>query len=252
MKEDLKVYLIIGASSDVGKAYIQYVETQKEECIVVAHYNSSYRELEELRESFTYIQLSCIAADLTSENEMEQLIHYVKNQYGCPDYILHLPASKYEAMPIRKFDWDIVQKEIDIQVRSLAEILSAFLPMMAKREQGYGKVVVMLTSYVYNVPPKFMSHYIIAKYALLGLVKSAAIEYAEKGININALSPSMIDTKFLSNLDERQIEIQVRNSVIRKNLSAEDVIPAIDFLFSKGSDHMYGANINLSTGEAMI
>lgn len=248
-----KTYFITGASSDVGLAYIEYIDLHREEpCKVIAHYHSSKEALIELQTKLQQVELECVAADLGVKEDVDRLILYVKNSVGCPDYILHFPASKYEAMTFKNFNWDNVEKEINIQVRSIAEIMSSFLPLMTKMSGKNRKVVVMLTSYVYNVPPKYMSHYITAKYALLGLMKSAAIEYAQKNININGVSPSMMQTKFLSNMDERQIEIQARNSVRKRNLEVKDVIPTIDFLVSEGSDCMYGAIMNLSAGEIMV
>ena len=58
----------------------------------------------------------------------------------------------------------------------------------------------MLTSCTTNIPPKYLASYVTSKYALLGLVKALSNEYADKGIRINGISPSMIETKFLENI----------------------------------------------------
>ena len=79
-------------------------------------------------------------------------------------------------------------------------ILQAFIPKMSK--QNYGKIVFMLSAYLLGIPPKFQSPYITVKYALLGLMRNLASEYAAKGIMVNAVSPDMMETKFLSELPE--------------------------------------------------
>lgn len=249
MENMQKTYLIIGASSDIGLQYILYLENKKETCRVIAHYHSSSKLLEEYSAQFCFVTLELIQADLLIESEVVKMLDELKNRDVCPDYILHLPAGRFETMPIKQFKWELYETELNIQVKSLGMAFAAFLPQMAKRKSG--KVVVMLTSYVYDIPPKYMSHYIVAKYALLGLMKAAASEYMGKGLQINALSPAMIETKFLSNIDDRAVEINARNSKLGRNLLPEDVIPTIDFLFSSGADCMNGANINLSAGENM-
>ena len=86
------------------------------------------------------------------------------------------------------------QNDIDIALRSLVIILNSFISDMTKAK--FGKIVVMLTSCTTNIPPKYLASYVTSKYALLGLVKSLANEYADKGIRINGVSPSMIFTKY--------------------------------------------------------
>jgi 3-oxoacyl-[acyl-carrier protein] reductase len=82
-------------------------------------------------------------------------------------------------------------------------------------------------------------------------MKGAAVEYAGKGININGISPNMIETKFLDNIDKRLIEMNVENSLIKRTIRINEVVAGILFLLSDDSGAMYGANLNLSGGECM-
>ncbi|MDR1649497.1 MAG: SDR family oxidoreductase [Synergistaceae bacterium] len=109
----------------------------------------------------------------------------------------------------------------------------------------YGKAVVMLTTCTRGIPPKFLARYCMAKYALLGLMKSAASEYEGKGVYINGISPEMTDTKFLLNLDERIIETASRNSRFGRNLTADEVVEGILFLLSDNINCMNGENLFL-------
>lgn len=68
------------------------------------------------------------------------------------------------------------------------------IPNMAKKK--YGRIVFMLTSCTINNPPKYQSSYVTVKYALLGLMKALAVEYADRGITVNGVSPDMMETKF--------------------------------------------------------
>lgn len=246
-----KIYLIMGASSDIGIAYIKSLEKQLlrdgQTAQVIAHYRAGDTALKMLQNSLKAICLKLVQADLTQFDEVEQMLLCIKEEYGCPDHILHLPASKLVYQKLKKLEWDAVLRDMEIQVHSLAEACRTFLPLMAK--QGYGKVVVMLSSATLGMPPKFMSQYVIVKYALLGLMKSMAMEYAEKGININGISPNMVETKFLEQIDDRIIEINRDNCTLKRNVEIEEVLPAIHFLMSEGSDYMNGVNLNLTGGD---
>lgn len=246
-----KVYLITGASSDIGMAYIKSLDKkllqEKQNAVVLAHYASSAEGILKLQKETEALELIPVQADLSNPKEMKKLIDDVIQYCDSPDYIIHLPASKFTYMRIKQFEWETVAREMEIQVHSLGELGKAFLPKMAKKREG--KMVVMLTAYTIGMPPKFMSHYLIAKYALLGLMKGMAVEFADKGININGISPNMMETKFLENLDERTIEMNKEASLLRKNIQLEEVVPAIHFLLSEGSDYMNGVNLNLTGGD---
>lgn len=153
-------------------------------------------------------------------------------------------------MKLKDFDEKIFIKNLNIQLVSFVYILKKFLPIMAKRKAN-DKVVVMLSSYVIGKPPKFMLDYIIVKNALLGLVKSLASDYEGKKININALSPSMIETKFLNNIDERIIQMVKENSPECRNATVKDIVPVIKFLLSDAANYMNGVNLNVSNGSAI-
>ena len=106
----------------------------------------------------------------------------------------------------------------------------------------------MLSSYVLGVPPKALTHYTTIKYALLGLVKSLASEYSDKNIQINAVSPSMIDTKFLDNINEKFVELNAYNHPLKRNATVDDIAPIIKMLISKESDYINGINIPVTGG----
>jgi 3-oxoacyl-[acyl-carrier protein] reductase len=253
MSESTRSYLIIGASSDIGMVLIKNLANKADaNIIIIAHYrnkNNAFVELENNLAANSLVDLRTIQADLSSSDGIRNLIESIENEHIGISYIVHLPAQKFSYSRIKQLDWLSVQKDMEIQVHSLVELFRIFLPEMSKRK--YGKIVLTLSSIIYNTPPKYLTHYLIVKYALLGLMKGAAVEYAEKGININAISPGMIETKFLENIDTRIPEINAEKSLIKRNIRIEDVVSGIEFLLSDLSNAMHGVNLNLSAGEYM-
>ena len=82
-------------------------------------------------------------------------------------------------------------------------------------------------------------------------MRAAASEYAEKGITINALSPNMMETKFLSNIDARSIEMNAQNSAMRRNVSLDETCASLEYLLADETSYMQGVNLNLSGGDRM-
>jgi 3-oxoacyl-[acyl-carrier protein] reductase len=237
------IILIIGASSDIG---INLIMNLEEECLVIAHYNTSNEKLLQLEGRISN-KLETVKANLASEDEIENLLNKIESDYGVPNKIIHIAASKLENIRFKDVVWEDFEKGINISFKSLVIILKRFLPKLAK-EKG-GNVVVILSSSIFGVPPKFLSHYTTIKYALLGLVKSLASEYADKRIRINAVSPSMIETKFLSNINEKSIEISANNNPLKRNATPTDIVPVVKFLLSDEASFINGTNIPITAGE---
>lgn len=238
-----KTLLVIGASSEMGVATIREVQEQYEH--IYAHYNHMNDMLRELFDELAG-KIIGFPADLLDEAAVDGMIDSLRTMPDSPDHIVHFPAGFIETRKFHKTKWSTFQTSIDISVRSLCKVLGAFLPAMEKKKAG--KIVVMLSMVVHNMPPKYNSDYVMTKYALLGLVKSLAVEYGEKGITVNGVSPSLVETKFVSHLHEFIIQQNAENSPTGKNLQVGDVVPAIHFLLSEGADCINGQNILVTCG----
>lgn len=236
-----KIILILGASSDIG---IELIKSINEKCVVIAHYNTTNKNLLSIENS--NIELVTIQSDLTNADQVFDMINAIENKFGTPNKIVHLASSKFENIRFKDIDINSFQKEIDLSLKSLIIILTHFLPILAKKKEG--KVVVMLSSVTLNIPPQALVQYTTIKYALLGLVKSLASEYASKNIQINAVSPSMIETKFLENINEKIVELNAYNHPLKRNAVISDVIPVLKMLLSEESDYMNGINIPITGG----
>ena len=236
------IILIIGASSDLG---LNLIKNISEEALIIAHYNSSDVKLLELSKKITN-ELVTLRADLLKEDEINDFLNAIELNYGIPNKIVHLAANKVKNIRFKDVSWSDFEKDIHISLKSAVLILNRFLPKMAKLKKG--KVLIMLSSYVLGVPPKALSHYTSIKYAMLGLVKSLASEYADKNIQINAISPSMIDTKFLSNINEKFVELNAYNHPLKRNANVDDITPIMKILMSEETNYMNGVNIPITGG----
>ena len=100
-----------------------------------------------------------------------------------------------------------------------------------------------------GVPPTGMAHYTTVKYAMLGYMKAIAAEYRGKGINVNGISPSMVDTKFIDNIPSVAVNMIADSHPQKRIATTKDVTPAISFLMSESSDFVFGTNFPITGGE---
>ena len=238
-----KVLLITGASSEVGCSLIRSVAGNYE--TILAHYCHGEEALKELQKEIGD-KLFLLQANFAKQEDVEVMIEKIDSLGLAPDHIVHLPAQKVKPQKFHKTEIGQYQIGFDIAVLSIIKILKHFLPVMGR--QRYGKIIFMLTSFTLNAPPKYQAPYITIKYALLGLMRDIAREYADRGIMVNGISPDMIETKFLSDMPEIVVQQNAANSPLGRNLTVDDVIPTFKYLLSDGSDMVTGQNIGVTGG----
>ncbi len=241
-----KVLLITGASSDVGVELITQVFNEYD--YIIAHHIGDNSKLLDLKEKLAD-KLILLEGNFLDEDDTYKFVEKIKESGKIPTHIVHLPAGKYENMKFTKLTWNKFKTDLDICLRSLVIILNSFIPNMVKNK--YGKIIVMLTSCTTNIPPKYVASYVTSKYSLLGLVKALSNEYADKGIRVNGISPTMMETKFLQSIPELIVQQNAMNSPTGKNLSVSDVIPTFKFLLSENADCITGQNIAITNGNIM-
>jgi 3-oxoacyl-[acyl-carrier protein] reductase len=90
---------------------------------------------------------------------------------------------------------------------------------------------------------------VVAKYALLGYMKCLVKEFSSKSIKINAVSPSMINTKFINHVPDVARELTREGHPLKRLASVDDVFCVIKFLLSDSSSYLTGSNIPIAGGE---
>ncbi|WP_026654830.1 SDR family oxidoreductase [Butyrivibrio sp. AE3003] len=187
-----RILLMFGASSDIGIRYLEkYGSNYKK---VYAHYNSNVIELQRLI-SEGCNNITPIQCDLLDEKSIEYMLSQIEESGELPSNIVFLPARKTQLMKIEETSLSDIKTDFVLQVVSSSMAIQKFIPYM--KEAKFGRICFMLSSVTYQ-PVTYNYSYMISKYALLGEVKALAKELAPFGITINALSPTMIDTKFVA------------------------------------------------------
>jgi len=242
--EENKTLLVLGASSDMGCELVRRQAAGYG--TILAHYFHMNEMLEELRRELGE-KLVLFQADFSRREEVERMIGQIREGGWQIDHIVHFSAPRCRNVKFAKCGWEEFEGGFVTSVESVVRVLQAFIPGMAKRK--YGRILFMLTAYVDGKPPRYVSPYVTVKYALLGLMKALAAEYADKGITVNGVSPEMTETKFLQDTPELIVEQNAAASPLGRNLTVEDVIPAISFLLSEAAACITGQNMVITGGK---
>lgn len=235
--------LVTGASSDLGYELIRRIATA--DTVIYAHGHRN-------RERLDMLATRCpghivpLLADLTNTADIQQLLTTLDAHTDRLHKLVHLSAPRLTLKRFRQLSWDDFQQHLDVQLRAATLLLQHCLPAMAKTRQG--RVVFMLSSVTLGAPPIGMAHYATAKYALLGLLKALAHEYAGKGITVNAISPSAIETQYWQEAGEEHLRFAAQQHPLKRNALPQDIVPLLEFLLSPAAAYLTGANIPVAGG----
>jgi 3-oxoacyl-[acyl-carrier protein] reductase len=240
------VVLVTGASSDIGLTLLRRLLARKEKPIVIAHCHTGRGRILDLCKELGSDHIVPVEMDLTKTESFSEMLGRIESEYGIPNQFVHLPAQKLVYQRFSKFDWCHFHRDLQIQLQSAVLLLKELMPRMAQLDSA--RVVFLLSSITRNMPPKFLSMYTIVKYAQLGLMRSLASEYAETKVTVNAVSPSMVATRFLADVPEVAVRLSACQNPKGRNATPDDVVGAMEFLLSEGSSYITGVEIPVAAG----
>jgi len=241
--------LVTGGSSDIGLALIRRLAGCSRAPVILAHCNSSMARVESLVASVGYDAIHPVQGDFCSVDAVNQMAQDIIARFGTPSHLVHLAGAKLVYERFAKFNWNHFETDFQIQVRAAGLLLKTFLPAMSKMTSA--QVVFMLSSVTRCAPPKFMTMYTIVKFAQLGMMRSLASEYAGSPVSFNAVSPGMVETRFLDNIPDFVKEASAAASPKRRNAAISEVVDVIEFLLSPQAAHLTGVEIPVTGGAVL-
>ena len=163
------------------------------------------------------------------------------------DEVVHFAAA-----PMRLQNFSATKSEqllADYQTNFLS-VVSLLTRVAATRKQNQRqiRVVLMLTDMLRS-PKKGETSYITSKFALLGLIKSLSTEYSGNDLRINAVSPSLVETKYVEHFPEFLRKDISNKHPMKRHCTVAEVIDSVEFLLSPQSSFINGQNIYINGGE---
>jgi 3-oxoacyl-[acyl-carrier protein] reductase len=245
----VKTVLVVGATGGIGKAAC--IQLAKDGFNIIVHYNKNRKLAEEIRNEVELYNVKAliVSADVLNESDIQSLVYKSLRVFHSIDIIVNCVASGIPNIKFSDLLWEDYLKQLEINIKSTFLLLKIVVPEMLKN--SFGKIV-NIGSFSVEKPNSEWSHYITAKSALIGLTKSLAFELAPKGIRVNMVTPSLVDTELTSDIPEKIKLLTASQTPIRRLALAEDVAGAISFLASDKSDFLIGENIRINGGQIML
>ncbi len=187
-----KVAIITGASRGIGKAIAG--ELARAGCAVVV----SSRRQESLDEVAAEINASGgqalgIAAHNGEKAALRQLVEQTIARFGRLDILVNNAATNPHFGSVLEADDSFWRKTLDVNLMGNIWLTQAAAPAM--RQSGGGKII-NLASIVGLKPGRYQGIYSISKAAIISLTQTLAQELGADNIQVNAIAPGLVQTKF--------------------------------------------------------
>lgn len=193
-------------------------------------------------------QVLDLAVDVTEPDDMARMAAAAVDRWGRID-ILAANAGIYPQILLRDLRPADFDQIMAVNVRGALLALQACLPAMLS--QGYGRVVLTssITGAVVGQPG--YAHYGATKAALVGLMRSAALEVAGSGVTINAVLPGNIRTPGFGDLGPEHERRMLDAIPLGRVGEPEDVGWAVRFLASPEAGYITGQTLIIDGGQVL-
>ena len=244
-----KVALVTGAGSQRGMGKAIAMTLAEEGCdVIVTDIDREGLEKTAAEVEATGRKVIAIKADLTSKREIEEMVATALDKFQKIDILINAAGAGTMDKPFlekTEEDWDA---DLNLNLKGVLYCTKAVLPQMIQRKWGK---IVNISSCASKLSSPTVSTYAAAKTGVIGFTRALAGEVARAGVNVNAVSPGVTLTNFISDIDTEKLESFLAMIPTGKANTAQDIANMVVFLVSDVSANIVGQNFSVDGGMTM-
>jgi NAD(P)-dependent dehydrogenase (short-subunit alcohol dehydrogenase family) len=232
-----KVVLITGGASGIGEATaIKFANEGAKVVISDIQEDKGKQLVDKIKQKGA--DAIFIKADVSKEEDVRSLVKSIVDHYGRLDYAFNNAGIEGEQTPTHEATMDNFDKIMQINVKGVWMCMKYEIEQMLK--QGEGGAIVNTASVAGLVGFPGLAHYTASKHAVIGLTRTAALDYGDQGIRVNAVCPGVIDTPMVDRAFGEDKETLSEQKPIGRLGQPEEIASAVFYLCSEEASFVHG------------
>jgi 3alpha(or 20beta)-hydroxysteroid dehydrogenase len=231
-----KVVVVTGAARGMGRAEAEWLAREGALVWAVDVLEDEGRALAAAHERITFHRL-----DVTSEDDWRALAAAVAAAHGRLDGLVNNAgiAARGRLPEVDLAQW---RRALDVNVTGPLLGMQILHPLLRP-----GSSIVNVVS-IAGLAGHAAAPYTASKWALRGLSRTAALEYGEQGIRVNAIFPGLVETPLMADASPAFRAAAIGQTPLGRSGTPEDVAPLVGYLISDESSFVSGAEIAIDGG----
>jgi len=251
-----KVAVITGAASGIGKATAKLFADEGAK-VVMVDLKEDMRAEAAKELGLSEDQHLLVEADVSKENQVENYVKRAKEKFGRIDVFFNNAGIEGKVYQIVDQPSENIENVMNVNVVGVLYGLKYVMREMIAQKSGS---IINMSSVGGWMGSPGMAPYVASKHAVIGITKSAALEVAELGIRVNAVSPGPIETRMMRSIEEGQAPGQadaakeaVKAAVPMKRYGMpEEVAELVLFLASDRASYITGSIYLVDGGQVAM
>lgn len=239
-----KVALVTGGARGIGKAVVkEFLAEGARIGILDIWEEGAQAAVEEVRAAGG--QAHGVRCDVSNVEQVSAAVKEIADALGGVDILVHSAAVLDNVSKIELMDQDRWERDLRVNLTGVFNVTRACLPYM--QQKGWGRIVAI--SSVAGAQGGFgQAGYSSTKAAVIGLMKTVALEMGRYGITANAVVPGIVGTEMFQFMREDMKERIRKRNVWRREAEPWEVARPIVFLCSEPARYITGVAWDLSGG----
>ena len=238
-----KIAIITGGAGGIGRATAEQFLIEGAKVLL---FDFNEENIVETYEQLESNNLSYFVGDVTRFEDNLKAVEIAKEKYGGLDIFVANAGIEGDIKTIEEYDIDRFDQVIAVNVKGPFLGLKAAIPAMDSR--GGGSFIITSSIAGLSGTPQ-LGPYATSKHAVIGLMKSAAKECAQKNIRVNSINPSPVETRMMRSIEEGLMPggaeeakgVMASNIPLGRYGEPEDVAKLMLFLASDDSSFITGS-----------
>ncbi len=241
-----KIALVTGAAQGIGRE-IALALAADDADVAICDVNLEAAQKTAAEIEATGRKSLAIKANVASSADVSAMIEQVVGKFSRIDILVNNAGITRDGLLLRMKDedWDLV---LSINLKGAFLCAKSALKYMSKQRAG---TVINIASIVGAMGNAGQANYVASKAGLIGLTKTIAREYANRGITANAVAPGFIETAMTQALPENVRQELAKQIPMGKLGTPADVANAVRFLASPWASYITGQVVHVNGGMYM-